>query len=368
MSCSHRDPMQRLHQRVVSDDSARRHLGARMGEAFRSLFNQPAVTSMLQRGETSRYWRTTLRYATDGNLQAVLDEYAHLLWEPAAWEPKPAEEIAAKVTDSAAAAITTKTSTVRPDYYRSTPEAIASVAGGSALRTHFALRYGGARSGDGAQDVREDAVRDAFKSPFYPFILTSTSVGQEGLDFHPWCHSVWHWNLPGNPVDLEQREGRVHRYKGHAVRKNVADRYGHDLFRAWTPGCDPWDVLFRIAGSRRAAGESELVPCWLAPGEHRVERFVPMLALSREEAQLERLKRNLAIYRVVFGQPRQAELVEFLNGGSVSIQEMDSWVVRLVPDVGSEATPDEAATETSAPNEFTASLRPTVEHRAVLLV
>jgi Helicase conserved C-terminal domain len=203
---------------------------------------------------------------------------------------------------------------------------------------------------------------------FYPFILTSTSVGQEGLDFHPWCHSVWHWNLPGNPVDLEQREGRVHRYKGHAVRKNVADRYGQDLFREWTPGCDPWDLLFHIAEARRAPGESELVPCWLAPGEHRVERFVPMLALSREEAQLERLKRNLAIYRVVFGQPRQAELVEFLNGGSVSIQEMDSWVVRLVPQVGGGSSPDEPPTETSAPNESTASLRPTVEHCAVLLV
>jgi zinc-binding alcohol dehydrogenase family protein len=103
---------------------------------------------MLQRGETSRYWQTTLRYATEGNLQAVLDEYAHLLWEPAAWEQKPANTIAATVTQSAVAAITTKTSTVRPDYYRSTPEAIASVAGASALRTHFALRYGGDRGPD----------------------------------------------------------------------------------------------------------------------------------------------------------------------------------------------------------------------------
>jgi hypothetical protein len=230
------------------------------------------------------------------------------------------------------------------------------------------LRYGGARSGDGAQEVREDAVRDAFKSPFYPFILTSTSVGQEGLDFHPWCHSVWHWNLPGNPVDLEQREGRVHRYKGHAVRKNVANRYGQDLFRTWTPGCDPWDVLFRIAERGRAAVESELVPCWLAPGVHRVERFVPMLALSREEAQLERLKRNLAIYRVVFGQPRQAELVEFLNGGSVSIEEMDSWVVRLVPDGATELTLDGYATDARAEGDAMAPSSATAQLRAAALV
>ena len=47
-------------------------------------------------------------------------------------------------------------------------------------------------------------------------------VGQEGLDFHPYCYRVYHWNLPGNPVDLEQREGRIHRFKGQ-IRKAVAD-------------------------------------------------------------------------------------------------------------------------------------------------
>jgi hypothetical protein len=26
-----------------------------------------------------------------------------------------------------------------------------------------------------------------------------------------------HWNIPSNPVDFEQREGRVNRYAGHAV-------------------------------------------------------------------------------------------------------------------------------------------------------
>jgi ERCC4-related helicase len=66
----------------------------------------------------------------------------------------------------------------------------------------------------------------AFNSPFWPFVLASTSVGQEGLDFHHYSHAVVHWNIPANPVDLEQREGRVHRYQGHAVRRNVAAGYG----------------------------------------------------------------------------------------------------------------------------------------------
>src|SRR6185503_7930880 len=93
------------------------------------------------------------------------------------------------------------------------------------MRTAFALRFSDAADVDAEQTSRPDQVRHAFNSPFWPFVLATTSVGQEGLDFHPYCHAVVHWNLPSNPVDLEQREGRVHRYKGHAVRKNVARQH-----------------------------------------------------------------------------------------------------------------------------------------------
>src|SRR5699024_8032152 len=89
------------------------------------------------------------------------------------------------------------------------------------VNSHLAARFGRAQTQDQAAE-REASVRQSFNSPFWPFVLASTSVGQEGLDFHTYSHAVVHWNLPSNPVDLEQREGRVHRYKGHAVRKNVA--------------------------------------------------------------------------------------------------------------------------------------------------
>jgi hypothetical protein len=62
-------------------------------------------------------------------------------------------------------------------------------------------------------------VRTA-QQPFLAIRFDTTSAGQEGIDFHWWSHAVVHWNIPANPVDFEQREGRVHRYAGHAVRKN----------------------------------------------------------------------------------------------------------------------------------------------------
>jgi hypothetical protein len=40
---------------------------------------------------------------------------------------------------------------------------------------------------------------------------------------------------------------------------------------------------------------------------------VPLIALSREVEHLERLKRSLAVYRMVFGQPRQEDLVAFIG-------------------------------------------------------
>src|SRR5687768_7390850 len=85
------------------------------------------------------------------------------------------------------------------------------------------------------------SFREAFNSPFWPFVLATTSVGQEGLDFHLYCHAVAHWNLPSNPVDMEQREGRVHRFKGHAVRKNIAQQHRHSADPAL--GGDRWTAM-----------------------------------------------------------------------------------------------------------------------------
>ena len=110
----------------------------------------------------------------------------------------------------------------------------------------FALRFSDERGDDGQAVNRRASVHRAFNSPFWPFVLASTSVGQEGLDFHLYSHAVVHWNLPANPVDLEQREGRVHRYKGHAVRKNVAAACRPAAFT----GGDPWAALSQPRSSR----------------------------------------------------------------------------------------------------------------------
>ena len=122
-----------------------------------------------------------------------------------------------------------------------------------------------------------------------------------------------HWNLPGNPVDLEQREGRVHRYKGHAVRKNVAADHGHAAVNG--AGTDPWEALFQSAQASDS-GSSNIKPFWIytRPEGAVIERYVPALPLSREAQQYRRLLRTVGAYRLVIGQPRQDDLVRYVGG------------------------------------------------------
>ena len=181
------------------------------------------------------------------------------------------------------------------------------------MRSRFAMRYGEERADESGDKLRADEVRRAFNSPFWPFLLATTSVGQEGLDFHLYCHAVIHWNLPPNPVDLEQREGRVHRFKGHAVRKNVAKQHA-GIWHSVKQG-DPWEATFEDAKKGRKNTDNDLVPYWVYPvvDGSAIERHVPMYPLSRDVERFKALRESLALYRMVFGQPRQEELLSYLS-------------------------------------------------------
>jgi hypothetical protein len=259
------------------------------------------------------YWKRMVEYSASGGLQSVLDEYAHTLRESLGLVDKSPEEIAIKVARAMGDSLSLRTSTLGVDDVSIDMKRNAVRVEGKRLRGHFALRFGEGKNEDGAVVTRAGQVRDAFNSPFRPFVLATTSVGQEGLDFHTYCHAVVHWNLPSNPVDMEQREGRVHRYKGHAVRKNLASFYGINKTKS-SKGDDPWDALFAYGKDDRDENATDLVPFWVYPleGGAKIERHVPALPLSRDRERLFALRRSLVVYRMVFGQARQEDLVEYV--------------------------------------------------------
>lgn len=280
----------------------------------RSLFNRQEIVPLVRAASGSgtddvdSYWNQVLRYCMDGNLQAVLDEYCHMLTESeslrTASAPERAEELADRIAGTAS--IRTVKNTVLD---------IRVGEGGVALQSHsvnshIAARFGRVQTDDAAAE-REATVLQAFNSPFWPFVLISTSIGQEGLDFHTYSHAVVHWNLPSNPVDLEQREGRIHRFKGHAVRKNVAAAYGSAV--AASGSSDPWEAIFLAAEADRPDGDPMISPYWVFEGDSKIERYVPAMPLSMESRRYDDLRRTLGAYRFVMGQPRQEDLIRYLG-------------------------------------------------------
>ncbi len=309
-------------QAVIAGEAARR---------FLRRMNTPEASAVMELsvppGTASDPCLRLLRYCRDGNLQAVFDEYAHLLSGGIEKGPERLEQIHAQMLEGLEVpgvswkvdsydAFVRRTCGRKKDDEEKMPH----------IRTHFAMAFS---KGDGGEEDagRKVRLRNVFNSPFWPFVLATTSVGQEGLDFHQYCRRVVHWNLPSNPVDLEQREGRVNRYKCLAVRQTVAARYGKR-----TPGGrgDVWEEIF-AAAARAEKGEesSDLIPCWgLRPGEDlvRVERVVPMYPLSRDRPDYARLIQILSLYRLTLGQPRQEDLLESLlrdfQGDEESLKEL----------------------------------------------
>jgi hypothetical protein len=274
-----------------------------LADGIRTLFNRTESIALLTTlyGDEPNYWQSVLAYCADGNLQAVLDEYLYQLWS---------ETGGAELDDRGLLEVTRRAvgaMALRPARYEArdtTPER-AEIP----LMARFALRYGGkyATDADEQGGVRQSEVRAAFNSPFAPFVLASTSVGQEGIDFHWWSHSVIHWNLPSNPVDFEQREGRVNRYAGHAVRKNVGEAHWPNVLASDDPST--WRAAFDAA-SRDVA--NEFSPWWVYPGSARIHRVLATYPLSRDIDRYERLRSALTLYRLTLGQPRQEDMIDML--------------------------------------------------------
>lgn len=290
-----------------------------VAKAIVSVFNKPesaaVIDLMYNKKNDDDYYESVLDYCVVGNLQAVLDEYAHMT---------QTKMLGHTVTEAIIG-----TSNLSID----TTDSLGMEEKKQLMRYHFAIPFIDKTVTDKSV-ARTTNIRKAFNSPFRPFLLSTTSIGQEGLDFHWYARKIVHWNLPSNPVDLEQREGRINRFKCLAIRRNVVKLYGSETYHTW-------DELFSLAYSNLKGTHSDIVPYWCLPvadltEEQRakleyIERIVPLYPLSRDRYKYERLIKVLALYRMTLGQPRQEELLNLLKNMHLSNEQLKELTIDLCP-------------------------------------
>lgn len=282
---------------------------------FNRRYNAAVIDILYNKKSVQSYFKQVIDYCVMGNLQAVLDEFAYMIDERCNDE-RDVEKIQKRMIDSF----------IDRNYQEiDTTESFGKEKKKKwRIRTHYAMPYGNIKRTDQATNRAND-VRLAFNSPFRPFVLASTSVGQEGLDFHWYCRKIMHWNIPSNPQDMEQREGRIDRYKSLFVRRNVAKLH---------PEAYSWNDIFKETRKEaKNKGFCDLVPYWSIPQEllyaidgikiENIESIVPLYPLSMDYDRYRHMKSVLRLYRLSLGQPRQEELLElFKDMPEVEIEKL----------------------------------------------
>lgn len=296
---------------------------AKLANVFVNRFNTTEATAVVElaysrRKSSESHWVDVLNYCADGCFQAMFDEYHHMLMEEIQFstdedkEQKVFEKMYGNDGKNGTISLHSAIYSVETlDSFRRKVLKEQHVENRfNYMRAHFAVGFINNRSDNNELVNRKENIQDAFNSPMRPFVLASTSIGQEGLDFHNYCRKIMHWNLPGNPIDFEQREGRVNRFKCLAIRQNLAEQYVKDCFEK-----DIWKEIFDKACTEMLKdGESELIPFWCLGKmqNFKIERIVPMYPFSQDQLRYQRLIKILSLYRMTMGQARQEELLQYI--------------------------------------------------------
>ena len=157
-------------------------------------------------------------------------------------------------------------------------------------------------------------LQRAFNSPFAPFVLSTTSIGQEGLDFHWYCRKIIHWNIPGNPIEMEQRNGRIDRFHSLSVRQSVVAGLGIENICT-----DDWKVVFEKA-REKWPDESGLSPDWyIEAPSFPIKKYAYYLPFSKDEDDLKLVCFQSGYYRAVLGQPNFQEFQRICSGKNAEL-------------------------------------------------
>ncbi|MGO8735855.1 MAG: helicase-related protein [Terriglobia bacterium] len=269
---------------------------------LRNYLDQPCFVKALGGGE--RHYPESLKKAVqDGNLESVLDEQ---LWITTQLQGLAGSELA----DDLRAVLDLRNSNFFLHRVENPDQRFT-------LRCHAALPFTTGRvvtqlpGQEQEKPLRPDELRRAFNSPFWPHVLTTTSIGQEGLDFHCWCNRVVHWDLAYDPISHEQRQGRIQRYGGIGVRLAIANQLGPEIFSTMMDHGSPWKAL--ASRAEKVLGDlSGMKPWWILPGAE-IQNILFAVPMSEQETHFKWLQEQVLLYRLALGHPNQEDLLEVLQ-------------------------------------------------------
>lgn len=265
-----------------------------VAEAFRTYFGSRAISLCLTRQKCTSL-DDLLDYCVCGNLQAMLFEYAFTAGSSWADKLETALCFGAKGADETKLLVSKDWTHM--DY----------------ISCRFSERLSPDHEDNGKSqtsksgEARLKAIENAFQSPFWPMILATTSVGQEGIDLDAYCSRIMHYSIPPTPMAFEQRDGRVDRRRSLLARRKMALR-GEEL--AFAPDGDFWEKVF---SNEEDTGLSGLSPDWVQMNDHsglRQERIIPFFPYSEEYVLYRRLVECKNIYRSRMGDPNEVSTTE----------------------------------------------------------
>lgn len=180
------------------------------------------------------------------------------------------------------------------------------------FKTNFAFSHNSEKKNSQDENDSLENKINRFNSPFLPFRFVSTSIGQEGFDFHLYCRRIVHWSLDENAVHFEQKEGRINRFHCYANRLQAVDIYkkrGQNSEKA------SWDDIYSYLRKDKTSifGKNidsyGLVPDFLFPDNNITEKNNDLglvrefyyYPFSYEDMHIETVLQNVGYYRALLG-------------------------------------------------------------------
>lgn len=208
------------------------------------------------------------------------------------------------------------------------------------MNTDFASGHFSGDKNNASSAKTLDNKLQRFNSPFWPFQFISTSIGQEGFDFHVYCRKIVHWSLEFNPVKFEQREGRVNRYQGYANRlqldsflkkKNIKFSGWKNAFNSIRDNKKEDSDIATMLNSGKGLFPDFVVP--VQKTEYGLERECYYYPFSFESEEFKRVLEGVGYYRSLLGQSGcdkfEEEFKVFVKG--VTSSGLTKYFINLYP-------------------------------------